>query len=125
MYDVTVIKGKGLGSTIGFPTLNCISDQKISECFGVYIVKCNIGREIFHGVANWGGQPTLDVDSPLLEVHIINERFKENNSPSELKVELIEFIRNTEKHESIEKLQRMIGNDVKYARNFLFNKANS
>ena len=67
----TVAAGKGLGRSLGFPTLNVrLAEGLVCPPFGVYAVDTAFGR----GVANWGLAPTLRDRAwatPVLEVHLL------------------------------------------------------
>jgi len=62
--------GRGIGHTLGFPTANIDLRQtrKMLPKEGVYAVR--VGEHI--GMANLGPIPTFGVDSPALEVHLLN-----------------------------------------------------
>ncbi len=64
----TVLHGRGVGHTIGFPTANVDLSQtrKMLPREGVYAVRMNgIG-----GIANLGTAPTYSIVQPMLEVHL-------------------------------------------------------
>jgi riboflavin kinase / FMN adenylyltransferase len=77
-YSVTgtVIEGKRLGRTIGFPTANILPDSanKLIPCNGVYAVEVKLGDEIFPGMLNIGSNPTVNSDKKFrsIEVNILN-----------------------------------------------------
>ena len=68
-----IVHGKGLGKTLGAPTLNVLppGNQPFPLRFGVYEVETPFGR----GIANYGTAPTLRGRAwcrPLLEVHLLD-----------------------------------------------------
>ena len=70
-----VVKGKQLGRTIGIPTINQSFPQgHIIPKSGIYACTCNVGGDIFLGVANIGVRPTVtDGHVPVnCETHIID-----------------------------------------------------
>ncbi len=113
-----IIRGKGLGREIGFPTLNVAWHPEVLPRFGVYRV--NLRREgggaTLPGIANYGLRPTVGVTpDPLLEVHLLDG----NDIPSErdpVKVELVKFIRPEKTFDSVEALRGQIGLDVERVR---------
>ena len=78
----TVVKGKQIGRTLGFPTANIHYDfkHKLLPADGVYagILECNGQR--FKAMANLGARPTLNSEHRILEVHCIGEEIELYNS---------------------------------------------
>jgi riboflavin kinase / FMN adenylyltransferase len=72
----TVIEGRRIGRTIGFPTANIRpeSEHKLIPCNGVYAVEIKMGNDVFPGMLNIGSNPTVNSDLTVrsIEVHIIN-----------------------------------------------------
>lgn len=117
-----VIHGDKRGRTIGFPTANLeLLENYLSIKKGVYVVKIDINGKSYAGVMNIGYNPTFvdDLYSPSYEVHIID--FKENIYNQILKIELIEFVRDEKKFNSIEDLKRQISDDVEHAKRAIIN----
>ena len=77
-YSVTgtVIEGKKLGRTIGFPTANIKPDSpnKLIPSNGVYAVEVSLGDEILQGMLSIGSNPTVNTDRSFrsIEVNILN-----------------------------------------------------
>ncbi len=113
-----VIKGKQIGSSIGFPTANVrIAPNKIIPKTGVYIVESVIKHQNFKGIANIGFNPTINGDKQLgLEVHLfgINKKLYGEN----IKVFFQKRIRNEIKFNSIDLLKTQIEEDQKIALNY-------
>jgi riboflavin kinase / FMN adenylyltransferase len=72
----TVINGRGIGRTIGFPTANIKPDDehKLIPYRGVYAVEVNLGGEFYPGMLSIGSNPTVNTDPGLrfIEVYILN-----------------------------------------------------
>jgi riboflavin kinase / FMN adenylyltransferase len=117
----TVVPGKDLGSTIGFPTLNLPWSSELSPPFGVYFVEVQgemDGSTItVKAVANFGVRPTVeDTDEPVLEIHVLeNCPFKEGDV---LKVRWFHFLRPEIKFDGVDSLKKQIGQDVKEAKQY-------
>lgn len=107
----TVEKGKGLGRTINFPTANIAvsEDYKLIPKQGVYIVKTNINNEIIYGMMNIGTNPTVNGKTQTIEVHFFN--FKNNIYNQEIKIELLQRLRDEQKFESIDALTEQLVKD--------------
>ena len=109
-----VVSGKGLGRTLGFPTLNLkVPSGLVRPPCGVYAVDTGLGR----AVANWGLAPTLGNAAwrePTLEVHLLDASPME--PPSTLAVDFLKFIRPERQFESLEELKRQIAADMIAAR---------
>ncbi|GIS26643.1 MAG: hypothetical protein CM15mP127_10160 [Gammaproteobacteria bacterium] len=59
-------------------------------CSGVFAVKCKLVDRHLYGIANMGTRPTVDGESPVLEVHLFD--FDQNIYGQRLE---IEFIKNS------------------------------
>ena len=72
----TVIKGKQIGRSIGFPTANIKpADQyKLIPGTGVYAVEVLLAGKLFKGMLSIGSNPTVNTDTSArsIEVHILN-----------------------------------------------------
>ncbi|APX99203.1 bifunctional riboflavin kinase/FAD synthetase [Lacinutrix venerupis] len=115
----TVEKGKGLGRTINFPTANIAvsEDYKLIPKQGVYIVKTNINNEIIYGMMNIGTNPTVNGKTQTIEVHFFN--FKNNIYNQEIKIELLQRLRDEQKFESINALTEQLVRDKNNALRYI------
>ncbi|WP_373323191.1 bifunctional riboflavin kinase/FAD synthetase [Paenibacillus polysaccharolyticus] len=109
----TVIHGEKRGRTIGFPTANLeLTDHYVTPAKGVYAVRVNVGDQELTGVMNLGVKPTFHENGmrPTYEVHLLN--FDGQIYDQELKVELVHYIRNERKFDSIDALIAQIREDA-------------
>ena len=115
----TVEKGKGLGRTINFPTANIAvsEDYKLIPKQGVYIVKTNINNEIIYGMMNIGTNPTVNGKTQTIEVNFFN--FKNNIYNQEIKIELLQRLRDEQKFESIDALTEQLVKDKNNALRYI------
>ena len=120
-FSGKVVKGKGIGKKIGFPTANLqIDGRKFLPGEGVYAAwtkEINSGIK-FPSVMNLGPQPTINPLSPsAVEVHIIDKNI--NLYDLELFVEPIQMIRTQIKFSNMEELAKQISKDKELAKTIL------
>lgn len=108
-----VVHGKKIARELGFPTANIEIMNRLYPKNGIYGVKLKIEGEDFfrYGVVNIGVNPTLKPGEKSVEVNIFN--FDEFIYGKIISVELIQYLREEKKFNSIEELKSEIGNDVK------------
>ena len=114
-----VIKGKSIGKSIGFPTANLdiIVNYKILPKNGVYLVKSTVEKKELYGMMNIGFNPTFGMNKKTIEVHFFN--YNNDLYNKEIKVELLKFIRDEIKFETIEKLQTQLNSDREKCVNYI------
>lgn len=117
-----VERGRQLGRTIGFPTLNIAWEPELQPRHGVYAVHVATGqKQPLKGVANYGLRPTVENASrPLLEVHLLDS--SSLTYGDKVVVQWLSFLRPEAKFGSLEELRRQIENDRKSAQNFFHNE---
>ena len=117
--EATVVHGKSLGHTWGFPTANqYFPSERLIPAHGVYAVLCHTPDGVFPGVANIGLRPTVDAPSQVnCETHIIG--FSGDLYGSSLKVEFLKFLRPEQKFDSIDHLKAAIRRDTDAATAFV------
>lgn len=116
-YRGIVVRGKQLGSTIGIPTANIeLNQQTELPRFGVYAVKINVNSQVYLGCMNIGINPTVDSNGQTkIEIHILD--FDENIYNQQVSFELIDFIRDEKKFNSVEELKLQITTDIAEIKN--------
>jgi riboflavin kinase / FMN adenylyltransferase len=116
-YSVSgpVVKGQELGRTLGFPTANVATAEAQLPPDGVWAVSARqADGPWLDGVANLGVRPTVDGNSRLLEVHLLD--FAGDLYGRDLEVEFREFLRPENRFNSLEELRLQIAKDVEQAR---------
>ncbi len=121
MLSGNVVNGKQLGGKIGFPTANIDvkEDYKLIPKTGVYVVKSTIDKNIIFGVMNIGNRPTVDGNHQTIEVHFFG--FNQDLYGKNLTIELLYFLRDEQKFDSIDALILQIKKDEKTARDYIKN----
>ena len=114
--------GKGLGRTIGAPTLNVIpADGLLIPAYGVYATRVTIGERSYHAVTNVGVRPTVDENGGItVESHLLDAN--EQLYGRECRVEFLKLLRKEEKFSDLQALQRQIAADVAAVRDFFQGK---
>jgi len=122
-----VASGRGLGRTIGSPTLNIEWLPELQPRYGVYAVEVSaVGAEsgagvnaALPGIANYGLRPTVGTQAvPQLEVFILADECPWDRG-DELLVELRHFIRPEKKFAGLDELTAQIVKDTTIARQCL------
>lgn len=121
MLSGKVVNGKQLGGKIGYPTANIHVEEryKLIPKTGVYVVKSIIDEKIVYGMMNIGNRPTVDGKHQTIEVHFFD--FNKDLYHKNLTVELLYFLRDEHKFESIEELIQQLKKDEQTARNYITN----
>jgi riboflavin kinase/FMN adenylyltransferase len=123
-----VVKGRGKGAHLGFPTANIEPYGQVIPAEGVYagfvsvaenIEKlCTIDQKI-PAVFSLGRAKTFISDHPLLiEAHILDERVGDLYDKY-LAMDFVDFIRHQQRFETEEKLKEQIERDCKTAKDVL------
>ncbi len=122
-YNFTgkVVKGKQLGRTIGFPTANIAIDEtyKLLPKSGVYIVSTFINSKKHFGMMNIGTRPTINGENQTVEVFIID--FNQEIYNTFITIEVLHFIRDEQKFDSLDALKNQIENDKNYTLSYINN----
>ena len=107
----SVVKGQQLGRTIGFPTANIHINEsyKLIPKNGVYLVQAQLENNLVYGMMNIGVRPTVDGLNRTIEVFFIDYQGDLYNQI--LQIDLLSFIRDEQKFESLEALKHQIEND--------------
>jgi riboflavin kinase/FMN adenylyltransferase len=120
-FSGTVVKGRGLGHTIGWPTANLAVDgRKFLPGLGVYAAWAHVGDQSkrLPAVMNLGPQPTVDPLSPsAVEVHLLDTN--QDLVGKLLTVEPVERLRGQQRFSGLDELSHQIGLDAQRARSCL------
>ncbi|HWA24066.1 MAG TPA: riboflavin biosynthesis protein RibF [Lacunisphaera sp.] len=116
--DGVVERGKQLGRTIGFPTLNIAWEPEARPAYGVYAVEVSAGlKKPLRGVANYGLRPTTEQTTrPLLEVHLLDS--SSLTYGDKLTVNWLHYLRPEARFGSLEEMRQQIEKDRQNALKF-------
>ncbi len=114
-----VLRGFQRGRTLGMPTANVALGEYVRPRLGVYAVRVDVGDGPWMpGVASVGVNPTVgELPEPLLEAHLFD--FSGDLYGRTIEVELIAFLRDEAKFDSLGELKRQMTQDVIDARRAL------
>ncbi|MHA4740010.1 bifunctional riboflavin kinase/FAD synthetase [Dyadobacter sp. MSC1_007] len=107
----TVVKGKQLGRTIGFPTANLHVHEsyKLIPMNGVYVINAIYGEQRYQGMLNIGVRPTVDGTIRTIEAHLFD--FDKEIYGEDLNLELLHYLRPERKFEGLDMLVKQINID--------------
>ena len=117
----TVILGKQLGRTLGFPTANIVVPDNSPADDGVYAAWARRENgEVLGAVVSVGRRPTVERTGPrLLEVHILDTAEWLDLYGENLGVLLVASLRAEQRFENLGALKQQIGIDCGRARSVL------
>jgi riboflavin kinase/FMN adenylyltransferase len=107
----TVVKGKQLGRTIGFPTANLHLHEsyKLVPMNGVYIIHATHNDTKYKGMLNIGVRPTVDGTMRTIEAHLFD--FNQEVYGEDLQLDLLHYLRSEQKFDNLDMLVRQINID--------------
>lgn len=119
MLNGTIVKGKGIGKTLDFPTANLQVEEnyKIIPKNGVYVVQTNISGERVFGITNIGTNPTFGGSVKTIETYFLD--FNEILYDKFLKLEFLKRIRDEVNFETSDNLKEAIKKDESFAREYI------
>jgi riboflavin kinase/FMN adenylyltransferase len=119
MLNGMVVNGKKLGGKIGYPTANIEIKEayKLIPKTGVYIVKSFMENKTVYGMMNIGNRPTVNGKHQTMEVHFFD--FERDLYGENLKIELIYFLRDEHKFDSLNSLILQLKEDEQTSRNYI------
>jgi len=115
----TILKGKQLGRTIGFPTANLkiAENHKLIPRNGAYIVKSILDNKTVFGMMNIGFNPTITAENLSIEVHYFG--FDADLYHQEIRVSILKYLRPEQKFDSIALLKEQLEKDTVVALNYI------
>ncbi len=121
MLNGTIVKGKGIGRTINFPTANLhiVETYKLIPKNGVYIVKTVIDNEEVFGIMSIGTNPTVGGKNRTIETYFLD--IEKDLYGKKIIIEMLSKIREEDTFDSLESLQYAITNDEAFARKYIAN----
>ena len=118
-FSGKVIEGKKMGKKIGYPTVN-INVENVNKLMpndGVYAVYINVNSKNYMGMMNIGYNPTFNSSEKTIEVHILD--FNKDIYGIDVRVSIVEKIRDEKKFFSVEDLKKNLDLDMKKVRKLL------
>lgn len=116
-YSVTgtVFRDRSVGTDLGFPTLNMrIDKSKHHLKEGVYVGKFLSDGIDYSAVINYGGRPTFDLNTSLIEAHVLD--FKGDLYGKTVTLRFCSFLRDIVKFNGVEDLKKQLAIDMQCAR---------
>jgi riboflavin kinase/FMN adenylyltransferase len=114
----TVMHGRQLGRTLGFPTMNVQWPRvKVVPPMGVYMVNVFLEGKCYHAVANIGVKPTVTNENKVsIESFLFD--YDGDAYDKEVRIELLEFRRPEKKFDSVEIMKENVDKDIAYAKSY-------
>lgn len=115
-FEATVVQGKKLGRKLGFPTINqYLPAEIVHPRAGVYLSNVTVDGKVYRGLTNIGNNPTVGGEQFRSETYLFG--FDGELYGKTAKTELLRFIREERKFESIEALRAQVLEDMERAKN--------
>ena len=117
-WSVTGIvqKGKRIGNTIGFPTMNLEPKVLLPLKRGVFCCHVEIEGQRFNGVCNVGVNPTFNGKTLKVETHLFD--YDQDTYGKEISVFPVKFLREERKFNAVDELIAQIRMDAEETKQF-------
>ena len=113
-----VVTGAGRGLELGFPTANvAVNLGQALPADGVYVTWAYINDKAYPSMTNIGRCPTFGDSERGVEVYVLD--YHGDLYGHEMKIDIIERLRDEKKFDSAEELKRQIADDIKQGRAIL------
>lgn len=117
-FSGTIIHGRSLGHTLGFPTINLqIPEEKVLPPYGVYCSETWIGGSHYLGISNLGCKPTVQKEAQYgIETHLFG--CDGNLYGKHATVQLLHHTRPELRFPSVEALKAQLASDIENAKRY-------
>jgi riboflavin kinase/FMN adenylyltransferase len=111
MLTGTIIKGKGIGRQLGYPTANLsiAEDYKLIPKNGAYVVNSMLNGKIVYGMMNIGYNPTVNGTEKSIEINFFD--FNTDLYDLKIQINILARLRDEHKFESIDALKAQLAKD--------------
>ncbi|WP_282074686.1 bifunctional riboflavin kinase/FAD synthetase [Maribacter aquivivus] len=111
MLTGTIIKGKGIGKQLGYPTANLAiaENYKLIPKNGAYVVNSILNGVVVYGMMNIGYNPTVNGTEKSIEINFFN--FDADLYDQKIQVNILVRLRDEHKFESIDALKAQLAKD--------------
>ena len=112
----TVLQGKHLGRTIGFPTINLMQKEGMAGLLhGVYVTRVETHAGTYFGMTNVGFNPTVEHGHRTkIETHILD--FAGDLYDQSVRVGFLAFLRAEQRFSGIDALKEQLKQDISQTR---------
>ena len=119
MLTGTIIKGKGIGKQLGYPTANLYiaEDYKLIPKNGAYVVNSSIADKTIYGMMNIGYNPTVNGTEKSIEINFFD--FEADLYDQKIQINILVRLRDEHKFESIEALKAQLAKDKEKSIEFI------
>jgi len=111
-----VVKGRGLGRELGYPTANIAPPENMLPAYGVYAARVSWDSREALGAVNIGVAPTVEHHGPMIEVHLLDTDV--DLVGTELTVALYHRLRGEVRFPDLASLKAAIKKDIVVIREF-------
>jgi riboflavin kinase/FMN adenylyltransferase len=115
----TVVHGREIGKTIGFPTANISSHNELIPKDAVYAVMVSVDGQLVKGACNIGLNPTFDGGVHSIEVFLLD--FTDQIYGHDIEIYFVQKLRDVKRFLDVSELINAISSDVEKVRTILEN----
>jgi riboflavin kinase/FMN adenylyltransferase len=110
----TIIEGRKIGRTIGFPTANIKPDSqyKLIPKNGVYAVEVQFEDKVFKGMLNIGSNPTVNKDKKLRSIEVYILDFDNDIYGKKISIIFRKRLRDEKRYDNLKQLTEQMKKDL-------------
>ena len=112
-----VVRGKGRGKQLGFPTANLAVQGKVPIEYGIYACWVTVQRKRFAAATSVGVNEMFDEKAPTIEAHLLD--FSGDIYGENVEIEFVKRLRVMKRFATVKALASQIQKDVEEARRAL------
>lgn len=119
MLTGTIVKGKGIGKQLGYPTANLYIEEryKLIPKNGAYTVKSSLNGQTVYGMMNIGFNPTVNGTEKSVEINFFD--FDADLYGKKIQVAILGRLRDEHKFESVAALKTQLAKDKESSLQFI------